>query len=637
MAALTALGGGAAVVALSLLLAWWLGRAIRQPVAALTIAARELGAGAYPDVPIRGVRELEQVGEALRASAAELEQRARARAAAETALRASEERFRTLADTLPQLVWTCLGTGECDYLSRQFRAYTGIAETEPADFAWQRQMVHPEDRERTETAWREAAGGTDEYDVEHRIRSADGSYRWFKTRATPMRDEAERIVRWFGASTDIEDIVRARESLTRSRDQLGRAVADRTRELAEANAQLTAEIRAREAAQAALIQSQKMEAIGQLTGGIAHDFNNLLTVIIGNLDWLRRDLPAEASRLLGYAEAAARGADRAATLTHRLLAFARRQPLTPRSVDLNRLISGMSELLHRTLGENVALETVFAGGLWLTRADPNELENALLNLVLNASDAMQRVGRLTVETANARLDEDYAAAHDEVRPGQYVMLAVTDTGCGMTEEVRAAAFEPFFTTKGGSGSGLGLSMVYGFVKQSGGHIKIYSEVGQGTTIKLYLPRVVGAPAEVPLDRSDQQPPRAAAREWILVVEDEADVRAYSAHSLVELGYRVVSAPDADAALRLLQDRPVDLLFADVGLPGLNGRELAEEARRIHPGLAVLFTTGYAQNAIVHNGVLDIDVAMISKPFNVDELARSVRRILDARRDSLTTA
>jgi CheY-like chemotaxis protein len=376
-----------------------------------------------------------------------------------------------------------------------------------------------------------------------------------------------------------------------------------------------------------------MEAVGQLTGGIAHDFNNLLTVILGNLSWLERDLPTRQTRLRRYVQAATRGAERGATLVHRLLAFARRQPLAPRSIDLNRLVIDTSELLRRTLGENIALETVLAGGLWMTRADPVELENALLNLVLNARDAMGGSGRLTIETANVHLDENYAAAHEEVTPGQYVMLAVTDTGSGMTEEVRRSAFDPFFTTKGESGgSGLGLSMVYGFVKQSSGHVKIYSELGYGTTVKAYLPRATMPEAESSVETTTSRAPRSTKHELILVVEDEEDVRAYSAGLLRELGYEVIEAAEAAAALHVLETQTVDLLFADVGLPGLNGRQLADQARQTHPSLAVLFTTGYAKNAIVHNGILDSGVEMISKPYSPHDLARSVRRILDERSD-----
>jgi PAS domain S-box-containing protein len=636
-AQLIAFGGGAATIALSFILAWWFSITIRRPVAELMASARALGDGTRPNMPVRGIRELELVGEALRFSADELDQKERARTTAEAALRQSEEQFRTLAETVPQLVWTCLPNGECDYLSRQVRAYTGLSESESSSLHWQRELIHPDDRERTATCWHDAVTRSTEYDIEHRIRGSDGTYRWFKSRATPLRDRAGHVVKWFGASADIEDILSAREALTRSRDQLAEAVAERTRELADANTRLTEEIVAREQAQAALVQSQKMEAIGQLTGGIAHDFNNLLTIILGNLSWLERDLPARQMRLRKYVQAALRGAERGATLTRRLLAFARRQPLAPRSIDLNRLVIDTSEVLRRTLGENIALETVLAGGLWITRADPIELENALLNLVFNARDAMEGSGRLTIETANAHLDENYAAVHEEVTPGQYVMLAVTDTGSGMTEEVRLSAFEPFFTTKGErGGSGLGLSMVYGFVKQSGGHIKIYSEVGHGATIRVYLPRAITPEAESHIETTQSRIPRATKYETILVVEDEEDVRAYSVGLLRELGYEVSEAADASAALRFLERQAVDMLFVDVGLPGLNGRQLADLARQSHPNLVVLYTTGYAKNAIVHNGILDSDVEMISKPFSPDALARSVRRILDERTRSAET-
>jgi PAS domain S-box-containing protein len=627
-----AVGGGTAGLALSLALAWWLARAIRGPVEALRQAAGAVGDHAPPTEAITGVREVEQIAEALQASGRALQERARQRDLAERALRDSEERFRTLADSLPQLVWTCLSDGRPDYLSRQWFAYTGMPAAEPGDSGWLERVLHPEDRPRLAQSWNAAREARGDFDVEHRILAADGRYRWFKTRATPIRDEADHAVKWFGTCTDIEDIVAARETLTRSAEQLEAMVAARTGELAITNQRLNAEIEARERAQAALVQAQKMEAIGQLTGGIAHDFNNLLTVIIGNLDALQRGLPATETRMQNFAAAAQRGADRAAILTHRLLAFARRQPLMPRSIEINRLISGMSDMLHRTLGENIAIETVLSAGLWRIRADPNELENALLNLVLNARDAMLGEGKLTIETANAHLDEAYAAAHDEVEPGQYAVLAVTDTGTGMTPEVRATAFEPFFTTKKvGEGSGLGLSMVYGFVKQSGGHVKIYSEVGQGTTIRLYFPRLVASGEELPAEAAPRQLPRAERRETILVVEDDPDVRAYSAGTLAELGYEVVTAGDAGEALALLHARRVDLLFADVGLPGINGRQVADEARLLDPAIRVLFTTGYAQNAIVHNGILDSGVELITKPFSIEALARRIRQILDSRR------
>ena len=378
-----------------------------------------------------------------------------------------------------------------------------------------------------------------------------------------------------------------------------------------------------------LRHSQKMEAVGQLTGGLAHDFNNLLTVIMGNLDNLQRHLPPTVeSRHM--AEAIMRAASRAATLTHRLLAFARRQPLEPKLIEVNRLVANMSDLLRRSLGEGIVIETVLAGGLWRTLADPNQLESALLNLAVNARDAMAMGGKLTLETANAYLDEDYADAHEDVRPGQYVLIAVSDTGSGMSREVAEKAFEPFFTTKEiGQGTGLGLPQVYGFVKQSGGHVKIYSEPGEGTTIKLYLPRLTTAETE---SASRHEPASAtpnSAGEIILIVEDDADVRSFSAEILGALGYRVVEAAEGAAALRLIDNEPeIRLLFTDVGLPGgLNGRQLADEAVRRRPGLKVLFTTGYARNAIVHQGRLDPGVELIVKPFTAASLGAKVRQVL----------
>jgi signal transduction histidine kinase/CheY-like chemotaxis protein len=394
-----------------------------------------------------------------------------------------------------------------------------------------------------------------------------------------------------------------------------------------------AEVAERVKAEEALRQAQKMEAVGQLTGGIAHDFNNLLTIITGNLELLSRHLPDDASRLRRLAEAAMQGAHRAATLTQRLLAFSRRQPLDPKPVDPNKLVASITDMLRRTLGETVALETVLAGGLWQTRVDGNQLENALVNLAVNARDAMPAGGKLTIETANASLDDAYVAGVPEPVPaGQYVLLAVSDTGTGMDKTTLERVFEPFFTTKEpGRGTGLGLSQVYGFVRQSDGHVRIYSEIGHGTTVKLYLPRLTGTVEDA--GETGRPTRHALARgegETILVVEDEEELRAFSAEALRELGYRVVEADDARNALRALdQVAPIELLFTDVVLPGgVNGRELADEVVRRSPRTRVLFTTGYTKNAIVHHGRLDPGVQLLGKPFTYSELASKVRTLLD---------
>ncbi|EJB01863.1 PAS domain S-box [Rhizobium leguminosarum bv. trifolii WSM597] len=380
----------------------------------------------------------------------------------------------------------------------------------------------------------------------------------------------------------------------------------------------------------ALRQAQKMEAVGQLTGGVAHDFNNLLQIIVGNLETLLRNLPSDAGRLRRAASQAMKGADRAAALTQRLLAFARRQPLNPIPLDANSLIRGMSELLYRTLGEIYQIEIVLAGGLWKTEADPNELESALLNLAINARDAMAEGGKLTIETFNAHLDEAYSANHAEVIPGQYVAISVSDTGSGMDAETISRAFEPFFTTKEqGKGTGLGLSQVCGFVKQSKGHVNIYSELVEGTTVKIYLPRLLSEvideenPEDLPL-------PEAAVGEIILVVEDDPDVLLYSAESLKELGYRVLEAKDGPSALHLLKDNlPVDLVFTDVVLPGgMSGADVVAKAREVQPFVKALFTTGYSRNAIVHHGRLDKGVDLLQKPFSLGDLAIRVRDVLD---------
>jgi PAS domain S-box-containing protein len=388
------------------------------------------------------------------------------------------------------------------------------------------------------------------------------------------------------------------------------------------------EIAERTKAEDALRQAQKMEAVGQLTGGIAHDFNNLLTIIVGGLDTIRRAKPEDHARIKRSADMALQGAQRAASLTGRLLAFSRRQPLAPRPLDLNGLVRDMTELLHRTLGEQVELEGVLAPRLWTIEADANQLESAIINLAVNARDAMPEGGKLTIETANTYLDDRYVETQAEVLPGQYVVIGVSDTGTGIPKDVLSRVFEPFYTTKEvGRGTGLGLSMVYGFVKQSGGHVTLYSEEGEGTTVKLYFPRHRGdGPIE---DKAEPEAPGASEGEVILVVEDNEDVRAYSVMILGEMGYRVLEADAADAAIAIIEsDQRIDLLFTDVVLPGRSGKVLVDEAHRIRPSLKVLFTTGYSRNAIVHHGRVDPGVELLSKPFTFEQLAARVRDLLD---------
>jgi len=414
---------------------------------------------------------------------------------------------------------------------------------------------------------------------------------------------------------------------------LGQAALKRANdELQRKNAELLEQMAQRERAENDLRQAQKMESIGQLTGGIAHDFNNMLAIVIGSLDIAERRFatnPDRARQAIGHA---LEGAERAASLTKRLLAFARRSPLQPQPLDSNQLVANMSELLRRTLGEGIAIETVLAGGLWRTHADPGQLENAVLNLCVNARDAMDGHGHLTIETLNAHLDDAYAGQHEGVAAGQYVAIIISDNGPGMPRDVLERAFEPFFTTKGvGKGTGLGLAQVYGFVRQSGGHAKIYSEPGQGTAVKLYLPRYVGTAEAAVAPPSAAELPRARPGELVLVVEDEEQVRRMSLDALDELGYPVLQAANGEEAIEIIRARDdIRLLFTDVVMPGLNGRELADQARTFRPDLPVLFTTGYTRNAVVHNGVVDSDVFFIPKPFTVEQLALKLRAVLDRR-------
>ena len=405
-----------------------------------------------------------------------------------------------------------------------------------------------------------------------------------------------------------------------------------TAELRDSNARLTQEMEARGEAEAQLHQAQKMEAVGQLTGGIAHDFNNMLAVVIGSLDFARHtDDPAKLKRLI---DQALKGASKAAELTHRLLAFSRRQNLVPSVLDPNALVEDMSELLRRTLGGTIKLDTVLAPEVWPTFADSAQLESAILNLAVNARDAMPEGGELTIETVNCELDQAYTKARADVMAGDYVLIAVSDTGEGMRPEVRDRVVEPFFTTKGvGKGTGLGLSQVFGFVKQSGGHLSIYSEVGRGTTIKLYLPRhrgVAGVTCGITDEQQPEKLPRGRADELILAVEDEEDVRLMSVGALRDLGYTVIHASDGAAALRYLETHPgVRLVFTDIVMPEMDGPQLAAVIREKYPRIRLLFTTGYARGAIGRDGRLPEGVDLIAKPFTMSQLSSKIRAVLDA--------
>ena len=533
------------------------------------------------------------------------------------ALSVSERRYRTLAEALPQLVWTSDAKGHRDYFSKQWIEYTGIPEEEQLGLAWLDKVVHPKDRARIRDGWMAAVRGTDEYDAELRIRGADGLYRWFKARGTPVRD-GDRIVKWFGTCTDITDIVEARETSARSRQKLEQLVTERTRSLAAANDQLTAEMAERRRAEEALRQSQKLEAIGQLTSGVAHDFNNLLTGVVGNLELLERRLRNEES--LRRVRAAREAAELGARLTHQLLAFSRKQNLAPTSLDLNRLVSEASDMLFRTIGATVRIETVLTEDLWPALADPTQIELVLLNLAINARDAMPNGGRLTIRTAN--VDRREAPSYLSYR--DYVLVSVADTGEGMTQDVLSKAIDPFFTTKEvGKGSGLGLSMVHGVATQSGGGLHLDSSVGRGTTVSVYLPRARTASAAGRERENRSAPVHPDAT--ILVVDDNADVREVAVSGLESLGYRMLTAENGPAALEMLgRAEPVDLLLVDMAMPGMNGVELIGKARERRPSLRAMLVTGYADTTVFSPAQGDL---VLQKPYRLDRLAVSVAEAL----------
>lgn len=646
------------------------------------------------------------------------------RVTAERALRASEARFRTFAQAMPNHVWAVREDGNVEWINDRVHEYAG-ADRESLLGHGSDQLVHPDDLVRYHALWSASLASGAPLDAEIRVRRHDGQYRWHLVRARRSPGEAGEDTLWIGSSIDIEEQKRASEALaavnanleerverrTAERDRMWRLskdimlVADLQGTLFAVNPAFTAilgwseaevlatalldlvhpddreptirqidllrhggqvfrfenryrrkngswcnlswtaspdeqyihavgrdisadlaQMEAMRRTEAALQQAQKMETIGKLTGGVAHDFNNLLQVIGGNLQLIARradGLPEIKKRV----ENAMSGVERGAKLASSLLSFARRQPLEPKAVKIGRLLGSMEDMMRRALGEEIDVEMVISGGLWTTEVDPAQLENAILNLAINARDAMDGAGRLTLEVVNAVLDASYCAGHPEVAPGQYVLLAVSDTGGGMPQEVIDQAFEPFFSTKPeGKGTGLGLSMVYGLVKQSGGHVKIYSEVGEGTTVKIYLPRShldedhAGAPLAQPA---------SGGHETVLVVEDDEQVRLTVVDLLTDLGYRVLRAGDAASALTVIDSGiHIDLLFTDVVMPGpLRSPELARKARERLPNVAVLFTSGYTENAIVHGGRLDPGVELLGKPYTRDALARKIRHVL----------
>jgi PAS domain S-box-containing protein len=647
----------------------------------------------------------------------------------------SEGHFRHAFDLNAQVLWTSDTAGQLDYVARRWRDWTGNA---GLGASWT-EAIHPDDLAPTLAAWRQALASGEAYDIEHRFLVRSGDTHWMRSRASCRRDEAGRIIKWYGSTEDINSHWEARAALLKSeaelrmladqladvnssleievasrtadRDRmwrlstdimvvadfnariiavnpawsasLGRAEADTlggnfmelihpddveatVRELNRlASGQttlhfenryrhrngswrwiswsavpadtlihaigrdITDEKAAREAlvhSELALLQSQKLESIGKLTGGVAHDFNNVLQIISGQLQLLQL-APSDDEATIKRLDISAAAVGRGARLASQLLAFARRQPLNPIVTDLGRLLLDMEELVRRAVGDTVETEIVVGAGLWHTLVDPGQLENVLLNMAINARDAMDGRGRLRAELSNVALDDADCARHADVRPGDYVLLALTDTGHGMAAEIVGQIFEPFFTTKReGEGTGLGLSMAYGFVKQSGGHIKVCSEVGRGSTFQLYLPRSLDALAEM---RPVVDGPVAGGKETILVVEDDLQVQTTVVDLLRGLGYTVLKANDAQSALTVVKSGiAIDLLFTDVVMPGeLRSPDLARQAKQLLPELAVLFTSGYTQNAIVHGGRLDPGIELLSKPYRREELARKVRQLL----------
>jgi len=537
------------------------------------------------------------------------------RKATEAAAIESVAQFQHFAQAMANHVWTAAADGSLDWLNDRVIAYSGMPAGTLKSVGWL-DIVHPEDIDAVEQEWRRALETGQQYEAQCRLRRGDGSFRWHIVRAVAIRGEDRAIRRWIGTNTDIEEQKRTADALATLNATLNEQVRDRTAELM--------------AAEESLRQSQKMEAVGQLTGGIAHDFNNLLTGISGGLEMLENRLAqgriAELPRYLQLAQSAAQ---RAAALTQRLLAFSRRQTLDPKPTDINRLVSDLDDLIRRTVGPAIVVSVVKADSLWPTLVDPSQLDNALLNLCINARDAMPSGGAITIATNNHWISEQEGRSVD-LPPGRYVSLCVSDTGCGMPPAVIERAFDPFFTTKPlGEGTGLGLSMIYGFVRQSGGQARIESTEGRGTSVRLYLPGF--------FDAFDAQDPptgavkreNAADHRTVLVVDDEPAIRLLVAEVLADMNYSVIEADGAEDGLEFLKaNNAVDLLITDVGLAGgMNGWQLADAARLLRPDLTILFITGYAETVVAAQGQLEPGMSILRKPFTLEALAKLIQDIV----------
>ena len=527
----------------------------------------------------------------------------------------TEARFEAITNSIDHMVWSSDAEGFHDYFNERWYEYTGTRPGSTDGEAW-RELFHADDQERIEANWRHSLLTGAPYRIEYRLRHHSGRYRWVLGRAQAVRNQVGQISRWYGTCTDIHELVEARNLLARSRDELEEAVQSRTAELMLAAEQLR--------------QSQKMEAIGQLTGGIAHDFNNMLAVVMAALSALRRTLAANEPNLR-HIEAATESARRSAMLVKRLLAFSRQQSLSPKNVDINKLVEGMSDLLSRTLGEPIRIVNQLSKDLWLAYVDPNQLENVILNLAVNSRDAMPEGGVLNIVTRNVELLASQNALSPEMKPGNYVMLSVSDDGTGIPGEIIDRVFDPFFTTKPtGKGTGLGLSQVYGFLKQSGGYVNIRSNLETGTSVDIYLPRLLREDAGPTLPVELHAVKNDDLKKMILVVDDLAYVRKFVIEGLTELGYSTMEADGGLEALRLIDLHPeISLVLTDLVMTDINGRILAQEIRRRHPNLRILFMSGYAPEGLpkITAGLEAIEC--LWKPFTVGELAKGVAQVLEA--------